>query len=218
MRNAYFYCCWTRRNLRLAFFGAIKIGAVPGSGKHAAEACRLRIFAEQFAGAYRQSSALPLLPATAGSSGNEISHLPGTEIIIAGAGLGDVAAQTAKAFEKQACETSSRVPFRMVRKLGSRRSKHSWNRRAAAKTMPPSGAVFFRKHGATEGVRASAARYGGLRRALRESHSAGDGERSRFFSMAKLFFAYGLNGNGLYFPLAVGGTSILLPEAPRAKM
>src|SRR5580704_9362347 len=36
----------------------------------------------------------------------------------------------------------------------------------------------------------------------------------RFFSVAKLFFAYGL-GNGLYFPLAVGGTSILMPGPPR---
>jgi benzoate-CoA ligase family protein len=40
-------------------------------------------------------------------------------------------------------------------------------------------------------------------------------EKDRFFSVAKLFFAYGL-GNGLYFPLAVGGTSILLPGPPRA--
>ena len=39
-------------------------------------------------------------------------------------------------------------------------------------------------------------------------------DEDRFFSVAKLFFAYGL-GNGLYFPLAVGGTSILLPGAPR---
>ncbi len=39
-------------------------------------------------------------------------------------------------------------------------------------------------------------------------------ENDRFFSVAKLFFAYGL-GNGLYFPLAVGATSILLPEPPR---
>jgi benzoate-CoA ligase len=36
----------------------------------------------------------------------------------------------------------------------------------------------------------------------------------RFFSTAKLFFAYGL-GNGLYFPLAVGATSILLAGPPR---
>lgn len=35
----------------------------------------------------------------------------------------------------------------------------------------------------------------------------------RFFSVAKLFFAYGL-GNALYFPLAVGATSILLPGPP----
>ena len=37
----------------------------------------------------------------------------------------------------------------------------------------------------------------------------------RFFSVPKLFFAYGL-GNAGYFPLAVGGTSILWPGAPSA--
>jgi benzoate-CoA ligase family protein len=35
----------------------------------------------------------------------------------------------------------------------------------------------------------------------------------RFFSVARLFFAYGL-GNALFFPLAVGGTSILSPAPP----
>jgi benzoate-CoA ligase family protein len=39
-------------------------------------------------------------------------------------------------------------------------------------------------------------------------------EQDRLFSVAKLFFAYGL-GNGLYFSLAVGGTSILLPGPPK---
>jgi benzoate-CoA ligase len=39
-------------------------------------------------------------------------------------------------------------------------------------------------------------------------------ESDRFFSVAKLFFAYGL-GNGLYFPLAMGATSILHPGAPK---
>jgi len=39
-------------------------------------------------------------------------------------------------------------------------------------------------------------------------------ESDRFFSVAKLFFAYGL-GNGLYFSLSVGATSILLPDPPR---
>ncbi len=39
-------------------------------------------------------------------------------------------------------------------------------------------------------------------------------EHDRFFSVAKLFFAYGL-GNGLYFPLSVGATSILLPGSPK---
>jgi benzoate-CoA ligase family protein len=39
-------------------------------------------------------------------------------------------------------------------------------------------------------------------------------ESDRFFSVAKLFFAYGL-GNGLYFSLAAGATSILLPGPPK---
>jgi benzoate-CoA ligase family protein len=39
-------------------------------------------------------------------------------------------------------------------------------------------------------------------------------ENDRCFSVAKLFFAYGL-GNALYFSLAVGGTSILWPGPPK---
>ena len=38
--------------------------------------------------------------------------------------------------------------------------------------------------------------------------------QDRCFSVAKLFFAYGL-GNALYFPLAVGATSILWPGPPK---
>lgn len=38
-------------------------------------------------------------------------------------------------------------------------------------------------------------------------------EADRTFSVAKLFFAYGL-GNALYFPFAVGGTAILWPGPP----
>lgn len=38
-------------------------------------------------------------------------------------------------------------------------------------------------------------------------------ERDRTYSVAKLFFAYGL-GNGLYFPFAVGATTILFPGPP----
>lgn len=41
-------------------------------------------------------------------------------------------------------------------------------------------------------------------------------ENDRCFSAAKLFFAYGL-GNALYFPLAVGGTSILYSGPPKPK-
>jgi benzoate-CoA ligase family protein len=38
-------------------------------------------------------------------------------------------------------------------------------------------------------------------------------ERDRTFSVAKLFFAYGL-GNALYFPFAVGATTVLWPGTP----
>jgi benzoate-CoA ligase family protein len=41
-------------------------------------------------------------------------------------------------------------------------------------------------------------------------------EHDRCFSVPKLFFAYGL-GNGGYFPLAVGATTILWPGAPTAE-
>jgi benzoate-CoA ligase len=43
----------------------------------------------------------------------------------------------------------------------------------------------------------------------------GIGAGDRTFSVAKLFFAYGL-GNALYFPFAVGATTILWPGAPTA--
>src|ERR1051326_5581093 len=38
-------------------------------------------------------------------------------------------------------------------------------------------------------------------------------ENDRFFSVAKLFFAYGM-GNGMYFSLSVGATNILWPGSP----
>jgi benzoate-CoA ligase len=41
----------------------------------------------------------------------------------------------------------------------------------------------------------------------------GIAERDRMFSVAKLFFAYGL-GNALYFPFSVGATTILWPGPP----
>jgi benzoate-CoA ligase len=40
-------------------------------------------------------------------------------------------------------------------------------------------------------------------------------DTDRCFSVAKLFFAYGL-GNALYMPFAVGATAILMPDAPAA--
>ncbi len=43
----------------------------------------------------------------------------------------------------------------------------------------------------------------------------GINQRDRCFSVAKLFFAYGL-GNGMYFPFSVGATTILFPGQPSA--
>lgn len=43
----------------------------------------------------------------------------------------------------------------------------------------------------------------------------GMGESDRCFSVAKLFFAYGL-GNAMYFPLGLGATAILWPGPPTA--
>ncbi|MBI4788106.1 MAG: benzoate-CoA ligase family protein [Chloroflexi bacterium] len=44
----------------------------------------------------------------------------------------------------------------------------------------------------------------------------GINENDRTFSVAKLFFAYGL-GNGLYFPFYVGATTVLYPGRPEPK-
>jgi len=48
---------------------------------------------------------------------------------------------------------------------------------------------------------------------LYAQRTIGVNESDVSFSVAKLFFAYGL-GNGLYFPLRVGGTTVLLPGRP----
>jgi len=45
-------------------------------------------------------------------------------------------------------------------------------------------------------------------------HVLGITERERTYSVAKLFFAYGL-GNALYFPFGVGATTILYPGRPQ---
>ena len=55
--------------------------------------------------------------------------------------------------------------------------------------------------GFPKGLRAPAPRHGRLHRPVRAAASWASRERDRCFSVAKLFFAYGL-GNGLYFPFA----------------
>ena len=61
-----------------------------------------------------------------------------------------------------------------------------------------------------EGVCPPSARHARLRQYPYARGVLGIDSRDRCFSVAKLFFAYGL-GNAMYFPLAVGATSILWP-------
>ena len=70
-------------------------------------------------------------------------------------------------------------------------------------------AVLVRQHRLAEGLRAPPARHGRLRRSYARG-VLGIASQDRCFSVAKLFFAYGL-GNAMYFPFAVGATSILWP-------
>ena len=74
-------------------------------------------------------------------------------------------------------------------------------------------AVLVGQHRQAERVRAPAPRHGRLRRAVRQGRARHPARRDRCFSVAKLFFAYGL-GNALIFPFSVGATTILWPGPP----
>ena len=73
-------------------------------------------------------------------------------------------------------------------------------------------AVFVGQHRPSQGLRPPAARHARVRGDLRAGHPAASDRADRCFSVAKLFFAYGL-GNGMYFPFSVGATTILWPGA-----
>ena len=192
------------------FFGAIKIGAVPVPVNTLLKPADYEFLLNNSRARVAIVSA-SLLPQIQAIPATNLTFLE--QIIIVGDCVGDGAPQTAKAFDKRAFDTS----------LFDSERFENWIRDAAttleaARTSKDDAAFWLYSSGSTGRPKACvhlqhdmvvcAERY--AKAILRATES------DRFFSMAKLFFAYGL-GNGLYFPLAVGGTSILLPDAPRAQ-
>jgi len=168
-----------------AFFGAIKIGAVPVP-------LNTRWTAAECAYAIRDSSArvVILSSALAGEASKAIADCQSVRHVVV---VGD------------AIEEERAIRFEMLVSAGSPELE-------AAPTSRDAPAFWLYSSGTTGRPKAcvhlqhdmSVCADGYARGVL------GIGERDRCFSVAKLFFAYGL-GNSMYFPLAAGATSILWP-------
>lgn len=88
--------------------------------------------------------------------------------------------------------------------------------RLEAEPMSPDDAAFWLYSSGTTGFPKGAVHLQHDMRCCAEAFGIGVlgiTESDRTFSVAKLFFAYGL-GNALYFPFYVGASTILLPEKP----
>ncbi len=82
-------------------------------------------------------------------------------------------------------------------------------------TWPDSPALWLYTSGTTGAPKAAMHRHGSIRDVC-ETYAGqvlGIGQDDRCFSVARLFFAYGL-GNSLFFPLSAGATAILDPARP----
>jgi benzoate-CoA ligase len=84
-------------------------------------------------------------------------------------------------------------------------------------TLATDPAFFLYTSGSGGMPKAVVHRHQGMAAAVRNYAQGVLGLRAddRLFSVSKLFFAYGL-GNGMYFPLHFGASTILYPERPRA--
>jgi benzoate-CoA ligase len=88
--------------------------------------------------------------------------------------------------------------------------------RLAAEDMSPDAAAFWLYSSGTTGFPKGAVHLQHDMRCCAESFGSGIlgvTARDRTFSVAKLFFAYGL-GNALYFPFSVGASTVLFPDKP----
>lgn len=172
-----------------SFFGAIKIGAVPVPVNTLLKPADYRYLLNNSRARVAIVSE-PLLPLIQAVPRNELRHLENIVVVGGKPGTGllsfDELCQSSTS-ELEAAPTSKDDAAFWLYSSGS--------------TGQPKACVHLQHD-----MVASVERYAKAILKIAES--------DRFFSVAKLFFAYGL-GNGLYFPLAVGGTSILLPGPPR---
>ena len=173
----------------VSFFGAIKIGAVPVPVNTLLKPADYKYLLNNSRArvAVVSESLLPLVQATAR---NELDYLETVAVV------GGVPPAGTVSFEQLVVEGSVDLKAAPTRKDDAAFWLYS-----SGSTGRPKACVHLQHD-----MVVSTERY--AKAILKIS------EKDRFFSVAKLFFAYGL-GNGLYFPLAVGGTSILLSGSPR---
>jgi benzoate-CoA ligase family protein len=174
-----------------AFFGAIKIGAVPVPLNTLWKAADYQYVIRDSRATVLIVSA-QLLPA--------IERLPVAErrslqhVIVAGDGTGGA---DGSSFERFASRASTELAVEPT----SRDAPAFWLY-SSGSTGAPKGCVHLQHD-----MVVCAELFGRGVLGIRES--------DRCFSVAKLFFAYGL-GNALYFPFSVGATAILWPGPPTA--
>lgn len=173
----------------ISFFGAIKIGAVPVPVNTLLKPPDYKYLLNNARArvAIVSESLLPLVQAI------PKGELPYLETVVV---VGGAAPSGTLSFDELIRNSSDELEARPTRKDDAAFWLYS-----SGSTGPPKACVHLQHD-----MVVSAERY--AKAILKISES------DRFFSVAKLFFAYGL-GNGLYFPLAVGATSILLPGPPR---